>query len=118
MGVVNFLLLLVNVVSALAIVGLVLVQHGKGADAGATFGSGSSASGSLFGATGSANFLSRTTSAFAAVWFASCVAMVALGSHHSTAAPSGVMSALGKSASSVSAKTLPGKPAASHVVPE
>ena len=47
------------VVLALGIIGLVLLQHGKGADMGAAFGSG--ASGSLFGATGSANFLSRTT---------------------------------------------------------
>ncbi|MFI4923193.1 MAG: preprotein translocase subunit SecG, partial [Burkholderiales bacterium] len=53
--------------TALAIIGLVLLQHGKGADAGAAFGSG--ASGSLFGASGSANFLSRTTAALAAVFF-------------------------------------------------
>lgn len=53
------LVLIVQLLSALAIIGLVLVQHGKGADMGASFGSG--ASGSLFGATGSANFLSRST---------------------------------------------------------
>ena len=51
-----------------AICGLVLLQHGKGADMGAAFGSGSS--GSLFGAAGSANFLSRTTAVLAAVFFA------------------------------------------------
>ena len=49
----------VQLLTALAMIGLVLVQHGKGADMGASFGSG--ASGSLFGATGSANFLSRST---------------------------------------------------------
>ena len=57
-----------QILSALTMIGLVLVQHGKGADMGASFGSG--ASGSLFGATGSANFLSRSTAACAAVFFA------------------------------------------------
>ena len=57
----------VQVLSALGVIVLVLLQHGKGADMGAAFGSGSS--GSLFGATGSANFLSRSTAACAAVFF-------------------------------------------------
>jgi preprotein translocase subunit SecG len=61
------LVLVVQLLSALAIIGLVLVQHGKGADMGASFGSG--ASGSLFGATGSANFLSRTTAVAATLFF-------------------------------------------------
>ena len=61
------LLLLVQVLSALGMIGLILVQHGKGADMGAAFGSGNS--GSLFGASGGANFLSRTTAALAAVFF-------------------------------------------------
>lgn len=60
-------LLGVHVLVAIGVVGLVLVQHGKGADMGAAFGSG--ASGSLFGATGSANVLSRTTAALATVFF-------------------------------------------------
>ena len=60
-------ILVVQLLSALAMIGLVLVQHGKGADMGASFGSG--ASGSLFGATGSANFLSRTTAVCATVFF-------------------------------------------------
>ena len=60
------LLTIVQVVAALGVIILVLIQHGKGADMGAAFGSGSS--GSLFGATGSANFLSRTTAALAAVF--------------------------------------------------
>ena len=59
--------LVLHVLAALAIVGLVLIQHGKGADVGAAFGSG--ASGSLFGATGSANFLSRATAIMAVVFF-------------------------------------------------
>ena len=61
------LLLVIHVLAALALVGLVLLQHGKGADVGAAFGSG--ASGSLFGASGSANFLSRTTAVIAVVFF-------------------------------------------------
>lgn len=61
------LLIVVQVVAALAIIVLVLLQHGKGADMGAAFGGG--ASGSLFGATGSANFLSRSTGAVATVFF-------------------------------------------------
>jgi preprotein translocase subunit SecG len=61
------IVLVIHVATALGIIGLVLLQHGKGADMGAAFGSG--ASGSLFGATGSANFLSRTTAALAAVFF-------------------------------------------------
>ena len=58
---------MLQILAALVMIGLVLVQHGKGADMGASFGSG--ASGSLFGATGSANFLSRTTAVCAAVFF-------------------------------------------------
>lgn len=56
-----------HVVFAVAVIALVLLQHGKGADMGAAFGSGSS--GSLFGATGSANFLSRTTAILATLFF-------------------------------------------------
>lgn len=61
------LVLVVQLLAALVMIGLVLIQHGKGADMGAAFGSG--ASGSLFGATGSANFLSRATAVLAAVFF-------------------------------------------------
>src|SRR5690349_13826575 len=61
------LMLALQILAALVMIGLVLIQHGKGADMGASFGSG--ASGSLFGATGSANFLSRSTAACAAVFF-------------------------------------------------
>ena len=61
------LVLALQIIAALVMIGLVLIQHGKGADMGASFGSG--ASGSLFGATGSANFLSRSTAACAAVFF-------------------------------------------------
>jgi len=68
MQVLSNLILVLQLLSALTMIGLVLVQHGKGADMGASFGSG--ASGSLFGATGSANFLSRSTAVCATVFFA------------------------------------------------
>jgi preprotein translocase subunit SecG len=67
------LILIVNVLSGIGVIGLVLMQHGKGADMGAAFGSGSS--GSLFGATGSSNFLSRATAVLAAVFFVSCLGL-------------------------------------------
>ncbi len=67
MNLVINLILAAQMLSALAMIGLILIQHGKGADMGAAFGSGSS--GSLFGATGGANFLSRTTAVLAAVFF-------------------------------------------------
>ena len=62
------ILVVVQVFAALAVIGLVLIQHGKGADAGAAFGSG--ASGTVFGARGSANFLTRATAVSATVFFA------------------------------------------------
>ena len=70
------IVLVVHVLAALGVIGLVLLQHGKGADVGAAFGSG--ASGSLFGATGSANFLSRTTAILAAVFFVSSLGLAYL----------------------------------------
>jgi len=71
------LLLLVQMLSAIGMIGLILIQHGKGADMGAAFGSGTS--GSLFGATGGANFLSRTTAVLAAVFFISTLALAYFG---------------------------------------
>jgi preprotein translocase subunit SecG len=73
------LILIVDVIVALGIIGLVLLQHGKGADVGAAFGSGSS--GSLFGASGSANFLSRTTAILATVFFVTTFVLAYLASH-------------------------------------
>ena len=76
------LLLTVHILVALAIIGLVLMQHGKGADMGAAFGSGSS--GSLFGASGSANFLSRTTGVLATVFFVATLALAYFGNARPT----------------------------------
>ena len=74
------LLVVLQVLSALGMIGLVLLQHGKGADMGASFGSG--ASGSLFGATGSANFLSRSTAVCATVFFAATLGLSVVSSGH------------------------------------
>jgi preprotein translocase subunit SecG len=83
------LVLVVHVVAALGIVGLVLLQHGKGADVGAAFGSG--ASGSLFGAAGSANFLSRATAILAAVFFLTSLGLTYFSTRKTE--PKGVMAA-------------------------
>ncbi|MFO1300437.1 MAG: preprotein translocase subunit SecG [Burkholderiaceae bacterium] len=82
------LLMIFQVITALGVIVLVLLQHGKGADMGAAFGGG--ASGSLFGATGSANFLSRTTAVLAALFFVITLALALIG-HRSIQAPASVM---------------------------
>lgn len=81
------LLVVVQIIAALVIIGLVLVQHGKGADMGASFGSG--ASGSLFGATGSANFLSRSTAVAATVFFVATLGLAYVNTHGSRPEASG-----------------------------
>ncbi len=77
MAMVVNIILAVQILSALGMIGLILMQHGKGADMGAAFGSGSS--GSLFGASGSANFLSRTTAGLATVFFVTTLALAYFG---------------------------------------
>ncbi|MFT0211637.1 preprotein translocase subunit SecG [Pseudomonas sp. F1_0610] len=66
-------IIIVHLIVAVALIGFVLIQHGKGADAGASFGSGASAT--VFGSQGSANFLSRTTAILAAVFFATSIGL-------------------------------------------
>ena len=118
------LVLVLQIVSALAMVGLILMQHGKGADMGAAFGSGSS--GSLFGASGSANFLSRTTAVLATVFFVCTLALAYFGFSIRTAelgsgsvldrgavsAPAPAASAAAAAASGVAAGIPTGTPAA------
>jgi preprotein translocase subunit SecG len=96
----ELLILVFHILAALAIIGLVLLQHGKGADVGAAFGSG--ASGSVFGATGSANFLSRATAIMAVVFFLTSMGLT----YFSTRKPDneGVMSGRG-----APEQTLPGQ---------
>jgi preprotein translocase subunit SecG len=95
-------IVVIQVLSALTIIGLVLLQHGKGADMGAAFGSG--ASGSLFGATGSSNFLSKSTGVAAAVFFGATLALAFLGNRPASVT-GGVMDRL--PASTAPANTVP-----------
>jgi preprotein translocase subunit SecG len=83
------LIIVLQVLSALAIIGLVLMQHGKGADMGAAFGSG--ASGSLFGASGSSNFLSKSTAVAAIIFFACTLALAHYGTPDQSGADAGLM---------------------------
>ena len=94
------LILAVQLLTALTMIGLVLIQHGKGADMGASFGGGSS--GSLFGATGSANFLSRSTAACATVFFL-CTLALAAGANFGGAARTEGGSVLDRAAPAASA---------------
>ena len=106
------LLVVVQMLSAIAMIGLVLVQHGKGADMGASFGIG--ASGSLFGATGSANFLSRTTAVLATVFFVCTLALAYFGNLRPTSGggSSVLQSApIAAPASPASAPAVPAAPA-------
>ena len=72
----DLLVLILHVIAAAGIIGLVLIQHGKGADVGAAFGSGSA--GSVFGSAGSANFLSRLTAGLAVVFFLTSIGLTFL----------------------------------------
>jgi preprotein translocase subunit SecG len=105
---------LAQVLSALAMIGLVLVQHGKGADMGASFGSG--ASGSLFGATGSANFLSRSTAVAATIFFVATLALAYFGNLRN-AAPGASTSAFGQAVSAGASAPVAASGAASAVAP-
>jgi preprotein translocase subunit SecG len=105
MNILFTVVIVIQVLSALAIIGLVLIQHGKGADMGASFGSG--ASGSLFGASGSSNFLSRSTAVSAAIFFCATLALAYFGNKRG--APAGVMDNL--PAASAPAASAPSKPA-------
>lgn len=86
------ILIIVQILSAITIIGLVLLQHGKGADMGAAFGAG--ASGSLFGATGSSNFLSRSTAVAAVVFFVATLVLAYMGNLARPAADKSVVEKL------------------------
>ncbi len=110
------IIIVIQVVTALIIIGLVLLQHGKGADMGAAFGSG--ASGSLFGASGSSNFLSRSTGVAAAVFFVSTLALSFVGSRPHVSSGAGVMDQIPSSAPSQSAPaTAPAAPSVAPAAP-
>jgi preprotein translocase subunit SecG len=103
MNLVMNLVVALQILAALVMIGLVLIQHGKGADMGASFGSG--ASGSLFGATGSANFMSRSTAVCAAVFFACTLALAYFSNER--AQPSGGGSVLDQATIAAPAASAP-----------
>jgi preprotein translocase subunit SecG len=94
----------VHVLLAFMIVALVLLQRGKGAEAGAGFGSG--ASGTVFGARGTSTLFSKLTAVFAALFFATSLTLAYLGTH-STAEPTSVLERAAKAAASVPAPVQP-----------
>ncbi len=108
MELLHTIILTVHIIAGLSVIGFVLLQHGKGADMGAAFGSG--ASGSLFGATGSANFLSRVTAVLAAVFFVTSLAL----SYIATSSPR----ASGSVMDSAPVQSVPAAPAQTPAVPD
>ena len=110
------LLLSVHVLVGLSVIGLVLLQHGKGADMGAAFGSG--ASGSLFGASGSANFLSRTTAVLAAVFFLTSLSLTYVASSRPKAAGSVMETVKTVPAAPVEAPAAPVENSRSQEIPK
>ena len=108
------LLVALQIIAALVMIGLVLVQHGKGADMGASFGSG--ASGSLFGATGSANFLSRSTAVCATIFFAATLALAFFANDRGVR-PAGGTSVLESVPAAAPAASVPAVAASAAVAP-
>ena len=109
------LVVIVQVLSALAIIGLVLLQHGKGADMGAAFGSG--ASGSLFGATGSSNFMSKSTGVAAAIFFGSTLMLANFATDGVNSTSGGIMEGAGKLTAPAPATGSAALPPAAPVAP-
>ncbi len=103
----------VHIGAALGIIGLVLMQHGKGADMGAAFGSGSA--GGLFGASGAANFLSRSTAVLAAVFFCTSLLLTWFSGHQHHAASVMDHAVLGAPAASPSAPQAPSSSPANQI---
>ena len=109
------LVIVVQVVSAIAIIGLVLLQHGKGADMGAAFGSG--ATGSLFGATGSSNFMSKSTGVAAAIFFVATLSLSYITTHRANNVSGGVMDRAQVTAPAAPAAAPGAAPAVAPVAP-
>lgn len=122
MNILLTILLVVQVICAFTMIGLILMQQGKGANAGATFGGG--ASGSLFGSSGSATFLSRTTAVLATIFFACTLVLAYLG-NRGNASGSSVLSNLpiaqqttaAPASAAASSASAPAKPDAASMIP-
>ena len=109
----NAILLVLQVLFSIALITLVLLQHGKGADAGAAFGSGASAT--VFGARGSGNFLTKATSVIAALFFITCLALAYLASNRE--APSSIMESVVETQSEEQASPVLQEPASMDLPP-
>ena len=109
------LVLVLHILAAAGIVVLVLLQHGKGADMGAAFGSGSA--GSLFGSAGAANFLSRTTAVLAAVFFATSLGLTYFSSPSKSGGVTQQIEAPAKSGVETKIDVKPAAPASSAPAP-
>ena len=107
--------LVIHVLAALGVIGLVLLQHGKGADMGASFGSG--ASGSLFGVSGSSNFMSRATAICVLIFFTTSLTLAYLSSHKSGTG-SVIKASITQNSEVPAAKPVPTAPAGSEDVPK
>ncbi len=107
--------LVIHVLAALGVIGLVLLQHGKGADMGASFGSG--ASGSLFGVSGSSNFMSRATAICVLIFFTTSLTLAYLSSHK-TGTGSVIKASITQDSVVPAAKPAPAAPAGSEDVPK
>jgi preprotein translocase subunit SecG len=103
------LVIIFQVLSALAIIVLVLMQHGKGADMGAAFGSG--ASGSLFGASGSSNFMSKSTAIAAAIFFGCTLAIAKMSGPGDASGGTGLLERAPVPATPAPASSVPAAPA-------
>jgi preprotein translocase subunit SecG len=107
--------LVIHVLAALGVIGLVLLQHGKGADMGASFGSG--ASGSLFGVSGSSNFMSRATAVCVLIFFTTSLTLAYMSSHK-TGTGSVIKANITQNSVVPAAKPVPAAPAGSEDVPK
>jgi preprotein translocase subunit SecG len=119
MNIVLTLLQVIQILSAIAMIGLILMQHGKGADAGAAFGGGGAGSASLFGASGGANFLSRSTGVLAAVFLVCTLGLAYFGNLRTAPASAGsVLEGAAVPAPAPAAQQIPGStPATATVTP-
>jgi preprotein translocase subunit SecG len=108
MNLLHTVFLTIHVLAGVGIIGLVLLQHGKGADMGAAFGGGSS--GSLFGASGSANFMSRATGVLATVFFCTSLGLAYIASERPQAS--------GSVMDSVSTQSVPAAPVQAPAAPD
>ena len=116
MELLHTIILTVHIIAGLSVIGFVLLQHGKGADMGAAFGSG--ASGSLFGATGSANFLSRVTAVLAAVFFLTSLGLSYIATSRPKASGSVMDSAPVQTVPAVPAQTPPASDSKAKDIPK